>query len=93
MTARVPCPDCGIELLPTAMPGHIARVHTLPSGKPVATDLVYGRQGGRIVRAAPTQDLPRCTVCGEAMAMGQPGRHLTCVAEDPLDAAGPPTLF
>lgn len=94
MTARVPCDTCGIELLPTAMPGHVRRVHGLTPARVARTDLVYGRQGGRIVPAGPAPAThPLCSVCGQPMAMGQTVRHLTCAALDPHDADTPPTLF
>ena len=48
-----------------------------------ARDLVYGRQGGRVVSGDRTlidpATCPRCTICGEPMVLGQRNAHIVCV--------------
>jgi hypothetical protein len=51
------------------------------------SDLLYGRQGGRIVSGNRTlinpDDCPRCDLCDQPMVLGQKRRHLVCAhAED-----------
>lgn len=54
------------------------------------TDLAYGRQGGRIVKGAPTIPGParHCEVCGGRMVVGQSRRHAAC--SPPLPCCGWP---
>lgn len=48
-----------------------------------ARDLVYGRQGGRIVSGDRTlidlDTAPHCDLCGQPMTLGQKRSHLVCV--------------
>lgn len=48
-----------------------------------ARDLIYGRQGGRIVPFALAEAAGRCDVCRLPTILGQPGRHWTCAAVCP----------
>ena len=51
-----------------------------------ARDLVYGRQGGRVVSGDRTlidpATCPRCTTCGQPMVLGQRGEHVICAERD-----------
>lgn len=56
------------------------------------TDLVYGRQGGRIVAGITVRDDRPCVVCREPMVVGQKVRHFACCAkfvESPKEPCNP----
>lgn len=48
-----------------------------------ARDLIYGRQGGRVIPAGKQQTGPvwLCELCGGPMRDGQPVRHAACCAD------------
>lgn len=56
-----------------------------PAMPTTATDLRYGRRGGRWLPAGYTPaldaDTPHCDVCDQPLAAGQTVRHATCAVE------------